>query len=174
MSYKEHVQRNTLGRQFAQTSGQPRAYVIPLVAIVLASFSACSTVLMNTPMYQRTDGWTITLSQVRDGPDTYPTPQIHYDPGKGEKFIWTLVTVRNDLSSVRTFSYDACDLDGDGQTFLPVLVDRHTFLNALTDKTESFDPGQERTRQLIYSYPKNSRPTRVQCGPIAFPVPQAR
>jgi hypothetical protein len=126
---------------------------------------------MSTPIHQQSDHWAITLEQIQEGPNVYPAGRISYLPGSGEKFIWTMVTVRNEANAIRMFSYDACALDFDGQIFLPVLVSEGSYIKGPADKTESFKPGQARTRQLIYSYPAKIRPARVQCGPITFRVP---
>ena len=149
---------------------------VGFVAVVLgaiAGLSGCSTVLLNRPSARQADGWTITLGEVRDGPNVYPTGGTNYGPGDAEKFIWTVVTIRNDVAAVRSFSYDACALDGKGQSYVPVLVDRHTIINSLTEKSESFDPGQVRTRRLIFSYPEALLPAEMRCGPMAWPIPHS-
>jgi hypothetical protein len=144
------------------------------IALSLLGSLGCSTVLMNRPSSQRADDWTVTVTEVTEGPNTYPTGGITYRPGSDESFIWASVTIRNELNAARTFSYDACDLDSGSQTYLPVLVDRDTMIHALTDKVESFDPGESRGRRLIFSYPEDSRPTRMRCGPMTIPIPNAR
>ena len=141
-----------------------------LVGMWLGGFLACSKVLMNTPVSKSADGWAVTLGQVKEGPDEYVGERVDMAPGKGEEFIWTLVTVRNESSQEETFSYDACVLEGKGETRQPLIVDRNADVNLTADRSESIAPGQEYTRRLIYTFPKDRRPTRLRCGKIALPV----
>ena len=55
---------------------------------------------------------------------------------------------------------------------LPGLIDRDMTIHALADKVEAFDPGQERGRRLIYSYPADAMPTRAKCANVTFPLPR--
>jgi hypothetical protein len=145
-----------------------------LVGMWLGGFSACSSVLMNTPVSKSADGWVVTLGQVTKGPDEYVGERVVMNPGTGDALFWTVVTVRNDSTQEDTFSYDTCVLEGKGDSRQPLIVDRHADDNSTTDHAESFDPGQERTRRLIYTFPKNQRPTRMRCGKIVLPVPGPR
>lgn len=147
-----------------------RVGTIFVVGLWLGGFSACSSVLMNTPVSKRGDGWVVTLSQVKEGPDEYVGEVVTFLPRTDEKLIWALVTVRSELGDEQTFSYDACTMGGKGQGTGPVVVARHPEVNAAADRAEAFTPGQERTRQLIYQYPKDQRPTRVTCGTIVLPI----
>jgi hypothetical protein len=92
------------------------------------------------------------------------------NPGTGDALIWTVVTVRNESTQEETFSYEACVLEAKGEARQPLIVDRHTDENSIADRSEPYDPGQERTRRLIYTFPKNQRPTRMRCGKIVLPV----
>jgi hypothetical protein len=141
-----------------------------LVGMWLGGFSACSTVLMNTPVSKSADGWAVTLGQVTKGPDEYVGERVVMNPGTGDALIWTVVTVRNESTQEETFSYEACVLEAKGEARQPLIVDRHTDENSIADRSEPYDPGQERTRRLIYTFPKNQRPTRMRCGKIVLPV----
>jgi hypothetical protein len=141
-----------------------------LVGMWLGGFSACSTVLMNTPVSKSADGWVVTLGQVTKGPDEYVGERVVMNPGTGDALIWTVVTVRNESTQEETFSYEACVLEAKGEARQPLIVDRHTDENSIADRSEPYDPGQERTRRLIYTFPKNQRPTRMRCGKIVLPV----
>ncbi len=145
-----------------------------LVGMWLGGFSACSTVLTNTPVSKSADGWGVTLGQVTQGPDEYVGERVVLNPGKGETLIWTVVTVRNESAQEETFSYDACVLDGKGEAREPLTVDRNADVSSTADRSEAFDPGQERTRRLIYTFPKDQRPTRMRCGKILLPIPGRR
>lgn len=137
--------------------------------------SACTSVLMNTPVSKKDDGWIVTLGEVKDGPDEYIAEGgVAVNPGNGERLIWALVTVHNESAQDPSFSYDSCVLDGKQQVCRPVAVDRHTEIPSAADRTESIEPGQEHTRLLIYSLAKEERPARLRCGKIALPIPSPR
>ena len=146
-----------------------------LLGMWFGGFSACTSVLMNTPVSKTADGWTITLGEVRDAPDEYVGEGgVLVAPGDYQKLIWALVTVRSNLGQEETFSWETCVLVGKGEARQPMIVDRHADENSIADRSEPFDPGQERTRRLIYTFPKNQRPTRMRCGKIVLPVPGPR
>jgi len=143
-----------------------------LLGIWLGGFTACAPVLlMNTPVSKTADGWSITLGQVKEGPNEYVAEGgVLVTSDAGENLIWTVVTVRNESTQEETFSYEACVLEAKGEARQPLIVDRHTDENSIADRSEPYDPGQERTRRLIYTFPKNQRPTRMRCGKIVLPV----
>jgi hypothetical protein len=143
-----------------------------LVCAWLGGFSACSTVLMNTPVSKNADGWAVTLSQVREGPNEYVGEVVTLAPGVGEQLIWTLVTVKNESGQEQTFSYEDCVLSGKGQARKPEVVARHGATNTAVDRAEAFEPGQDRIRQLIFEYPKEQHPSRLTCGSIVLPIPK--
>ena len=147
-----------------------------LVGMWLGGLSACSpAVLMTTPVSKRADGWAVTLGQVKEGPDEYiGEGGVRVDCQADEKLVWTLLSVKNEGSEEETFSYDACTLEGTGVAQKPQVVDRHAEVNEAADRSEAIAPGQERTRQLIYSFPKDLRPTRMKCGKLVLPVQAAR
>jgi hypothetical protein len=147
-----------------------------LLGMWLVGFSACSSaLLMTTPVSKSADGWGITLGQVKEGPDEYiGEGGVRVTSDSGEKLIWTLVTVKNDSGEEQTFSYDTCALEGKGVTRQPMVVGRPAEaaveVNAAADRSEAIAPGQDRARQLIYTFPKDQRPTRMKCGKIVLPV----
>lgn len=151
------------------TSMRPVSTIV-LVGMWLGGFSACSSVLLNTPVSKTAEGWVVTLGHVKEGPNEYVGEESGLTAGKGAKLIWTLLTVRNESGQEQTFSYEACVLDAKEQAVHPAIVDRHAEVNSAADRSESFHPGQERTRQLIYTYPKDQRPTRMKCGAILLPI----
>jgi hypothetical protein len=147
-----------------------------VVGMWLGGFSACTSVLVNTPVSKSAEGWALTLDQVKDGPNEYIALQeaVSVSPGTGENLMWAVLTVRNDNAQEPTFEYDKCSLEGKTQIREPLVVDRHAEMPAAADRSESFDPGQQRTRQLVYSFPKDERPVRMKCGKIVLPIPAAR
>ena len=150
-----------------------------LLGMWLGGFSAWSSVLMNTPVSKAADGWAITLSHVKDGPDEYiGEGGVRVNSDAGEKLIWTLVTVKNESSEEQTFSYDTCALVGKSVTRQPLVYARHAEteveVNSAADPSDAIAPGQERMRQLIYTFPKGQRPIRMKCDKIVLPIPGVR
>ena len=147
-----------------------------LLGMSLGGFSACSSaLLMTTPVSKQADGWGITLGQVKEGPDEYiGEGGVRVTSDAGEKLIWTLVTVKNESGEEQTFSYDTCSLEGKGVACKPLVVGRpaeaEAEVNTAADRSEAIAPGQDRARQLIYSFPKDLRPTRMKCDKIVLPI----
>jgi hypothetical protein len=155
------------------TSMRPVCTIV-LLGLSLGGLSACSSVLMNTPVTKRADGWVVTLNQVKDGPNEFVGEGVTVTAGKGQKLIWAVLTVKSELAQEETFSYDACVLDARELVSQPLMVDRHEEAPSAVDRAEAYSPGQERTRLLIFGYPKDERPYRVRCNTIALPIPAAR
>lgn len=145
-----------------------------MAGLVLGGFSACSSVFLNAPVSKNAEGWVVTLSQVKQGPDEYVGDYVQFTPDKGERFVWTILTVKNELGQEQTFSYEACRLEGKGASAQPMVVDRNAELNSAADNSEAYEPGQERTRKLIFRFPGDQRPTRMKCGAIVLPIPASR
>lgn len=148
---------------------------IILVGIWLGGISACTTVLMNTPVSKRADGWVLTLSQVKQGPNEYEGEGgVLLSAGDNQRLIWTDLTVRNEGVQEQTFSYETCLLVGKDQARELMVVSRREETNAGVDRDEAFEPGQERTRKLVYTYPKDQRPTALRCGAIVLAIPRPK
>lgn len=155
------------------TSMRP-VHIVVLLGLSLSGLAACTSVLTNTPVTKRADGWVVTLGQVKEGPNEFVGEGVAVSAGKGEKLVWTILTVKSELGQEETFSYDACVLDAKERACQPVMVDRNEAAPAAVDRAEAFKPGQERTRLLIFTYPKNERPFRMRCNTIVLPIPAAR
>ncbi len=148
---------------------------IILVGIWLGGVSACTTVLMNTPVSKRADGWVLTLSQVKQGPNDYEGEGgVLLSAGDNQRLIWTDLTVRNEGGQEQTFSYETCLLVGKDQARQLMVVSRREETNVGVDREEAFEPGQEHMRQLVYSYPKDQRPTALRCGAILLAIPRPK
>jgi hypothetical protein len=146
-----------------------------VLGVVVSSsfvFAGCGTVLYDVPASRRSDDWTITIKRLKDGPNSFPMGAgVNFVPADGQRLLYLTLTIRNEAAIGRQFSYDACDLDAGNDVVLPGLIDRDAAINALADKVESYDPGEERGRRLIYSYPGDGFPTRVSCAHATFPLP---
>jgi hypothetical protein len=150
---------------------------ISLLGTCVCAGAACSpAILMSTPVSKSGEGWALTLGQVKEGPNEYIAEGgVGVEPGDDQKLIWALLTVRNDGAQEETFSYDTCLLIGPGQSRPPSVVDRHSGeVNSASDMAEAISRGQDRTRQLIYTYPKDLRPTMIKCGVVVLPIKAAR
>jgi hypothetical protein len=136
-------------------------------------FAACGTVLYDHPTTRQADGWTITVTRLKDGPNSFPMGAgVTFVPPDGHRLLFLTLSVRNDTGVKREFSWDACDLDAGAETVLPGMVDRDMAIHALADKVEDFDPGEARGRRLLYAYPGEGYPTRVKCGLSTFEFPK--
>jgi len=74
-----------------------------LLGMWLGGFSACTSVLMNTPVSKSADGWVVTLGQVTKGPDEYVGERVVMNPGTGDALIWTVVTYETTALRKRRF-----------------------------------------------------------------------
>jgi hypothetical protein len=149
---------------------------IVLVGMWLGGFSACTSVLVNKPVSKSADGWAITLNQLKDGPNEYISLQegVSVNPGTGENLMWADLTIRNDNAQEPMFEYEKCVLEGKEVARQPLVIDRKADMPSAADRAESYDPGQQRDRLLIYSFPKDQRPLRLRCDKISLPIPAAR
>jgi hypothetical protein len=147
---------------------------IVLFGMWLGGLSGCTSVLQNTPVSKTAEGWKVTLGEVKEGPDEYVGDVSTVAAGTGERLIWTFLTVKNEAAQEETFNYDSCVLDGKTQTYQPVVVDRNVEVFTAADRAESFEPGVERTRRVLYSFPKDERPKRMRCGAITLPIAAPR
>jgi hypothetical protein len=151
-----------------------------LVGTLFGGLSACAPALiMNAPVSKHADGWAITLGQIKAGPDEYiGEGGVNVTSGTDETLLWTLVTVKNEGSEEQTFAYDTCVLDWNGEARQPLVVGRPAEpgaeVNVAADRSEAIAPGQERVRQLIYTYPKTQPPTRMRCGKVVLPIKAKR
>lgn len=151
--------------------------IILLGACLLAGAACAPTILMSTPVSKKSgDGWAFTLGEVKEGPNAYVAEGgVGVEPGDDQKLIWAVLTVRNDGALEDTFSYDTCLLSGAGQSRPPSVVSkREGEINSALDMAEAISKGQERTRDLVFTYPKEQRPTSLKCGSAVLPIKTAR
>ncbi len=151
--------------------GWPLLARLVSLSVSLSVLPACGTVLYDVPVTHQADGWTITVRRLKDGPNSFPMGTVTFVPPSGDRLMYLTLTIRNDAPTKRDFSYDACDLDAGSDARLPTLIDRDAAINMFADKVESYDPGEERGRRLIYAYPEGQFPTRVKCAYSTFPLP---
>jgi hypothetical protein len=148
---------------------------IVLVGMYLGGLSACTSVLVNKPVSKSSDGWSLTLNQLKDGPNEYVSLQegVSVNPGTGENLLWVDLTIRNDNAMEPLFEYDKCMLEGKDVARQPLVIDRKADMLSAADRAETYDPGQQRDRLLIYSFPKDLRPLLLKCEKVSLPIPAA-
>lgn len=144
----------------------------PLLAALTAG--ACAHTVLDQPVDRRGDDWSVTVRKITNGPSSIDTGNIVYRPERGERFVWVTLTLRNDQSQPRKFSFDRCDLDAGGDVILPSFVTHDFPIGYATplNREPELGPGQSTDRRLVYAYPKDRSPTRLQCAPMVFPLPQ--
>jgi len=146
--------------------------------VVLASFAlwlgACGRTVVNQPINRAGDGWTLVVRKVTDGPNGVDQGNVIIKPKKGDRFIWVHLTLHNEQRQARKFSFDRCDLDAGADVILPGIVTHGSSMGYLSDfpREPQLDGNESVDRRLIYAYPKGRSPTRLQCAPMVFPLPQ--
>jgi hypothetical protein len=145
-----------------------RRVLCVLLCALLAT--ACGTTLLNRPIESKAKEWTLVVDKLRDGPNSYGTGNGHIEPESGARFLWFNVRLRNDAAVTRSFNYDRCDVDAGEERLLPSIVDRDIAINAEAPGVEELEPGEEITRILIFTYPEERMPTRLQCGELSIPL----
>jgi hypothetical protein len=142
-----------------------------LHAVVIASAfatSACAFTLINGPVESKTDEWKLVLVKLSRGLDQYKTSAGYIEPVSGARFLWLDVRLTNETGSTRWFNYENCDLDAGNRRVLPSIVPVGPDSEA--PDLERLGPRQEITRTLIFSYPDDQLPTRLQCGALLIPL----
>jgi hypothetical protein len=148
--------------------------LLVLGALVVSMLSGCATTLLKDEVTKQTDGWTMNLWRLTDGPNSI-TPSGHtmYEPAAGQRLIHAYFKFTNDAPKERVFSYNACDLDlDDTQVVLPSLVTRAAGLMTVIDDKESYPPHDSSNRCLTFSYPIGRMPTRIRCAGVAIEIPR--
>ncbi len=157
------------------TSTRPVRSIV-LLGLLLGGWSACSSaILLGSPVSKTADGWAITVDQIKQGPNEYVGEVSTIIPEEGEKFIWVMMHVKNDAPQEQTFVYESCRMEAKGVSRPPAIVDRHAEITRqAADPEEAYEAGHQRTRELIFKFPEEQRPTRLKCGAIVVPIPAAR
>lgn len=139
---------------------------------VLLGLSGCGgTTLLDQRVETKAKGYTLAVVEVTDGPNTYERGTQRVVPEDGLRFLWFNVQLRNDMATEQVFNYDRCDIDFGQEVILPNLVDMDKFVNLLVeDKEETLAPSEEISRNLIFAFPEDKYPTRLQCGDLVIPL----
>jgi hypothetical protein len=144
--------------------------IAAVAAFVLCA--GCGTVLINSDVERRGDGWTMTLQRLSDGPNqVQPSGYTVYSAPSGSRLLHAYFKFKNDSGQPRVFGYDSCDMDLKGDKVLPGMVFRYNGIMSEMDRAETYDAGETNYRHLAFVYPDGPLPTRIQCGSLTFAVP---
>jgi hypothetical protein len=148
------------------------------IAVLLSVFalclSGCSRTIINHPINRVGDGWTLVIREVTDGPNSVDEGNIILEPKDGERFIWVILTLRNDEPRPRTFNFDRCDLDMGTKTVVPSTVTHDMLIGYASEmnRAPELEPEESIDRRLVFVYPQAQSPTRLRCEPMEIPLPQ--
>jgi hypothetical protein len=79
------------------------------------------------------------------------------------------MNVRNTAAAPRMFGYDSCELEIDQTKVLPSFAGSVTSL--FDDHKETYRPGEESYRRVIFAYPNGRYPKTFRCGNMLFEIP---
>jgi len=142
-----------------------------MLAPLFVLASGCGTILIKGDVMRQSDGWTLVLQRLIDGPNQTGTGNTIYEPEPGQRFIHAWIKFKNDSPQTRVFSYDACDLDMGDELLLPGVVIRYNGIATEIKRNETYPPGDVSYRILTFSYPVGHLPTRLKCGLTTFELP---
>jgi len=147
-----------------------RAGVAHLLVALALGGSGCVSYVIKGDVIKSTDGWTFDLTRLVNGTnpqlDGKPTWAL---PPDGDHWLWAFIHVRNDATVPRVFGYDSCSLDLDDHFVVPSIVGNFFFV--IDDRSETYAPGQDNYRRLIFAYPIGRVPHALRCGNAVFEVP---
>jgi hypothetical protein len=144
----------------------------PIAVTLLILTGGCGSTLYTGALKNERDAWTVVLTELRDGPNSYTHSNITYKPESGKRLLWVGLTLKNGETAPRRFNYEACELDLGSEGVIPGLVTYTVVMgNSVMDKEVEFAAGEEKKRYLAFPYPKDRLPTRFSCAgiPIALP-----
>src|SRR5712691_5898071 len=130
------------------------------------------TTLLHQQIETKAKGFSLVVTEITDGPNSYERGLERIKPEGGLRFLWFKIRLRNELAAGQTFNYDRCDIDVDGHAILPNLVDMDKFVNLLVEsKEDKLAAGEEISRKMIFAFPDGKFPTRLRCGDLVLKLP---
>jgi hypothetical protein len=134
-----------------------------LIALLLAATS-CSTSLLKRDIQRQSDGWTLTFHEFLDGPNGFTARSgAGFVPPSGERYMWVVLSIRNDAATERQFNFQSCGLELGNDESLPLYVGLNIGTSAQVTATPDVAPGEQITRKLAFAYPKDRQPSRLTC-----------
>jgi hypothetical protein len=144
-----------------------------LLAASLAG-AGCLPALYKGHMTRAADGWSI---EVRAVTDSLTSVQVSGEPTyafppPGYRWVWVFMNVRNVTGAPRVFGYDSCTLQTQTGMVPPSFAG--SVVSLYDDHQETYAPGEESYRRVIFAYPNQLMPRIFQCGNIVFDIPPAK
>lgn len=144
---------------------------ITLLVLCLTEIG-CLPVLFRGHMLRAADAWSI---QVRAITDAITSVQVSGEPSyavppDGYHWVWVFMNVQNTAATPRKFGYDSCELELDQRKVLPSFAGSVTSL--FDDHQETYGPGEQSYRRVIFAYPDGRSPTTFRCGNMLFEIPR--
>lgn len=135
-----------------------------LVVLLLLSLCSCATSLVKKDISRQSDGWTVVFHELLDGPNGFTTRDgTKHLPKSGLRFVWVILSIQNDQTSARQFTFDSCGIDMDDSASLPLYVGMNLGTSAEASGTPELAAGERITRKLAFGYPEGKRPQRLVC-----------
>lgn len=148
-----------------------RAVAAPLLVALALGATGCASFIIRGDVIRQADGWTFDLTRMINGTDPQLDGKPTYAlPPDGQHWIWAFIHVRNDARAPRVFGYDSCSLDLDDRAIVPSIIGNFFFV--IDDRSETYAPGQDNYRRLIFAYPIGRVPHALRCGNAVFEVPR--
>lgn len=147
-------------------------YLAVPVSLCLVLASGCSTLLVRAPCAVSTEMWEMTLVKLAAGPDQYWTAGGYRRPGKGRRYLWATVRLRNALKTPLVIRLDRIRIHAGGARKRPCLIDADCFITVQANPAPRLGPGETVTRRLAYMVPRGAQPERLtyETGAIVVPA----
>lgn len=138
----------------------------------LVFITGCATTLVKEDIRRQSDQWTVVFHELTDGPNGFTTRgAVNIRPKSDQRFLWVVLSVKNEAAGAREFPFDSCALDlGAEGSSLPLYVGMNLGTSAETSTAPTLDPGEEITRKVAYGYPEGQFPTRLVCFGNEIPL----
>ena len=146
--------------------------MLAALSVIVAGLAAgCLPALFKGHMVKAADGWSIEVRAVTDSlthvqVSGYNTYAVAPD---GYHWVWVFMNVRNMTAGPQTFGYESCQLQAHNAVVLPTFAGSVTSL--FDPPNETFQPGEESYRRVIFAYPDGLSPRTFRCGNMFFEFP---
>ena len=138
-------------------------------AVVLAcslALAGCGHVLYTGDFSGEQDGWSLHVTELRDGPNTFKQNNVLYFPENGTKLLWAHVIVKNGAAIRRKFDFSSCFLDFGRYGVPATLAALSLVMNSYGNNMRAeLDAGEETDRYVGFAYPVEYLPRVLACGP---------
>jgi hypothetical protein len=144
---------------------------VRLAPFALLLTVSCATTLVKEDLRRQSDGWTVTFHELLDGPNGYTSRGgTDFKPKSGQRFLWVILSVRNDARTAREFTFDSCGLNMDEGVSLPLYVGLNFGAMSQVTPTPELAAGEEITRKLAFGFPEKKFPDKLICFGNEIPL----